>query len=180
MSPIEPDEAMNLKNFSKEEEAIFDFIVSPMMQKYLKSYIRQVKKYQQVQKERHTKQSQSAKLAFEEHKVNFYIAQQKEDNTGKIPGELANRINAFAGSGGVQAVENDLQQLVNQCNAVRQMADACKMMSQEEERMDEELRAKYGRKWDRQHDDEDNKDNEDALEFFEKKLSDLLENIKAM
>jgi ubiquitin len=46
--------------------------------------------------------------------------------------------------------------------------------------MDEELRAKYGRKWDRQHDDEDNKDNEDALEFFEKKLSDLLENIKAM
>ncbi len=46
--------------------------------------------------------------------------------------------------------------------------------------MDEQLRAKHGRKWDRQHDDEDNKDNEDALEFFEKKLSDLLENIKAM
>ena len=40
MSPIEPDEAMNMKNFSEEEEAIFDFIVSPMMQKYLKSYIR--------------------------------------------------------------------------------------------------------------------------------------------
>ena len=40
MSPIEPDEAMKLKNFKKEEEAIFDFIVSPMMQKYLKSYIR--------------------------------------------------------------------------------------------------------------------------------------------
>jgi hypothetical protein len=40
MEPIAPDKAMDMRYFSKEEESIFDFIVSPTMQKNLASYKR--------------------------------------------------------------------------------------------------------------------------------------------
>ncbi len=45
MEPIVPSITDNLKYFTKEEEAVFDFIVSPKMQKYLEAYKREVQKY---------------------------------------------------------------------------------------------------------------------------------------
>ena len=50
--PIAPEEDEDLKRFTKEENAIFDFIVSPEMQKYLKNFKRQVLKYKMKQIER--------------------------------------------------------------------------------------------------------------------------------
>ncbi len=63
--PIAPEEIEDLKRFTKEENAIFDFIVSPEMQKYLKNFKRQVLMYKKKQIERQDRLTGMVQKAFD-------------------------------------------------------------------------------------------------------------------
>lgn len=78
--PIAPEEIEDLKRFTKEENAIFDFIVSPEMQKYLKNFKRQVLMYKKKQIERQEDLTGKVQKAFDTYQVNFLITEVKEDD----------------------------------------------------------------------------------------------------
>ena len=71
---------------------------------------------------------------FAKYQVNFLLAEVKQDEADtKIPKDLADRVNAFAQAGGLQAVYGDLKNLDALCSTAEQKAAECDSFVKAEE-----------------------------------------------
>ncbi len=64
-----------------------------------------------------------------------------QDVKNKIPNDLADKINVFKGSGGIESLKTGLNKLQSLCNQAEQMVDSCYKMKKQEEAMDERMQA---------------------------------------